>query len=181
MSSWGGKTDHPENEAGSMDRKAPIGVIKIISGGQTGADRGALDFAIQHDIPHGGWVPKGRRAEDGRLPDHYQLREMPAPDYSKRTEKNVLDGDGTVILSHGVLTGGSALTAEYAEQHGKPWIHLDLNELSTESASMRLVSWIERNHIRILNVAGPRADKDPTIYQATLDLLEATFLKRKIL
>jgi len=83
---------------------------KIISGGQTGADRAALDFAIGFDIPHGGWIPKGRKTEDGVLPDKYKLKEMPTASYPKRTEKNVLDSDGTLILSHGKLTGGSALT-----------------------------------------------------------------------
>lgn len=155
--------------------KGIILIDKIISGGQTGADRAALDFAIKHTIPHGGWLPKGRKTEDGQLPEHYRLQEMPTPDYSKRTEKNVLDGDGTVIVSHGFLTGGSALTVEFAKQHKKPWIHLDFKELSISDAASRLLSWIERNNINILNVAGARARKDPKIYDATMELLERTF------
>ena len=149
-------------------------IDKIISGGQTGADRAALDFAIAHNIPYGGWLPKGRKTEDGTLPDHYQLQEMPTPDYSKRTEKNVLEGDGTVIVSHGFLTGGSALTREFAKQHRKPWIHLDFNELSIPEAVARLLFWIKRNNIRILNVAGARARQDPKIYETTMALLEKT-------
>ncbi len=89
-------------------------LTKIISGGQTGADRAALDVAIELDIPHGGWIPKGRKTEDGVLPDKYQLQEMPTTSYPKRTEKNVLDSEGTLILSHGRLSGGSSLTIKIA-------------------------------------------------------------------
>ena len=93
--------------------------VKIISGGQTGADRAALDFAIKHNIPHGGWMPKGRKAEDGPLPDRYQLEEMPTASHRARTEQNVIDSDGTVIISHGILTGGSAYTAKMARKHSR--------------------------------------------------------------
>jgi len=152
-------------------------IEKIVSGGQTGADRAALDFAIDCQIPYGGWVPKGRKTEDGTLPAKYQLQEMPTPEYSKRTEKNVLDADGTVIVSHGFLTGGSALTREFAIQHNKPWIHIDLKELSLEEASKALAGWLKDNAIRVLNVAGPKAGKDPRIYEATLSLLKKVFPK----
>ncbi len=151
-------------------------IEKIISGGQTGADRAALDFAIEHNIPHGGWLPKGRKTEDGTLDLKYHLREMPTSNYSKRTEQNVLDADGTVIVSHGFLTGGSALTAEFAKKHKKPWIHIDLKELAIKEAAKMLDAWLTRHEIKVLNVAGPRARKDPSIYEATLRLLEETFL-----
>lgn len=147
-------------------------VNKIISGGQTGVDRAALDFAIKHDIPHGGWLPKGRKTEDGTLPEKYQLQEMPTPDYSKRTEQNVLDSDGTLIVSHGMLTGGSALTLFLAEKHGKPCLHIDLNLLSTEEAVRIINKWIQWHKLKVLNVAGPRAGKDSKIYEATMSLLE---------
>ena len=88
---------------------------KIVSGGQTGADRAALDFAIKQKIPHGGWVPKGGLAEDGPLPKKYKLTEMPTDSYQERTEQNVIDSDGTVIISHGKLTGGSAYTQKMAK------------------------------------------------------------------
>lgn len=153
-----------------------IYVKKIISGGQTGADRAALDFAMAHDIPYHGWVPKGGKTEDGRLPQRYRLTEMPTTDYSKRTEQNVLDSDATVILSHGLLTGGSALTREFAEQHRKHWLHIDFKEVSLEQAADRLACWLFQHQIEILNVAGPRAGKDPEIYGATWRLLEKTFL-----
>jgi len=150
-------------------------IAKIISGGQTGADRAALDFAIKHNIPHGGWVPKGRKTEDGTLPEKYQLQEMPTGDYSKRTEQNVLDADGTLIVSHGMLTGGSALTEFLAEKHAKPCLHIDLNLLSMQEAAQITNKWIERHGLKVLNVAGPRGKKDPKIYDATMRLLENTF------
>ena len=104
---------------------------KIISGGQTGADRAALDFAIKMEIPHGGWVPKGRLAEDGPLPSKYNLKEMRTKIYARRTEKNVVDSDGTLIVSHGRLTGGSEYTMDMAILHEKPWLHIDLTKKST--------------------------------------------------
>ncbi len=96
-------------------------IKKIVSGGQTGADQAALDAAIKLDIPHGGWMPKGRITEDGPLPEKYQLEEMPTSSYVERTEQNVLDSDGTLIVSHGMLTGGSAYTREVALEHKRPW------------------------------------------------------------
>jgi hypothetical protein len=154
-------------------------ITRIISGGQTGADRAALDFAIKHSIPHGGWLPKGRKAEDGRLPDHYQLQEMPSGDYSKRTKQNILDSDGTLLVSHGFLTGGSALTQFLAEEHKKPCLHIDLNLLSMQEAVQIIDKWIQSHKLKVLNVAGPRASKDPKIYEATMHLLETTFLANK--
>lgn len=147
-------------------------INKIISGGQTGADRAALDFAIKHNLPFGGWVPKGRKTEDGILPEKYHLQEVPTGQYSKRTEQNILDSDGTLIVSHGLLTGGSALTRELAKQHRKPWIHIDLQTTSYPEAGRMIREWVGRNDIKVMNVAGPRASKDPGIYKATLDLLE---------
>jgi len=152
-------------------------VEKIISGGQTGADRAALDFAIGNQIPYGGWLPKGRKTEDGTLPLKYHLQEMPTADYSKRTEQNVLDSDGTAIVSHGVLKMGSALTREFAAQHHRPWIHLDMRELSLQEAAEKLRAWLAENKIKTLNIAGPRAGNDPTIYDTTLRVLEAAFSK----
>ena len=152
-------------------------IKKIISGGQTGADRAALDVAIKSDIPHGGWIPKGRKTEDGVLPDKYQLHEMPTTSYPKRTEQNILDSDGTLIVSHGKLNGGSALTRKLAKKHNCPCIHLDMNELSINDASSAVKAWIEENEIQILNVAGPRESKAPSIYNVTMKILEAFLLK----
>ena len=148
-------------------------IQKIVSGGQTGADRAALDFAIKHNIPYGGWVPKGRKTEDGTLPEKYHLQEMPTGEYSARTEQNVLDSDGTLIVSQGRLTGGSALTEFLADWHHKPCIHVDMDRINLTEAAEMVRRWIEDNEIRILNVAGPRASKDSAIYQITMNVLEA--------
>ena len=150
-----------------------VKIKKIISGGQTGADRAGLDFAIQHDIPHGGWVPSGRRAEDGKVPEIYRLNEMSTKSYPRRTERNVLRSDGTLIISHGELTGGSALTRRLAQAHGRPFLHVDLNSFPG-IAAQTVASWIGDHAIQVLNVAGSRASEDPEIYRATLDLLGAT-------
>jgi hypothetical protein len=149
-------------------------IKKITSGGQTGADRAALDFAIKHGITYGGWIPKGRKTEDGTLPEKYDLQEMPTGSYPKRTEKNVLDSDGSLIVSRGLLTGGSALTTGFAEHHGKPWIHIDLEMTSYSEAAIMIREWVGRHGIKVMNVAGARASKDPAIYQAVAELLEAT-------
>lgn len=148
-------------------------IKKIISGGQTGADQAGLDTAIKLNIPHGGWIPKGRRTENGLLPDKYHLEEMPTESYPKRTEKNILESDGTLIVSHGKLTGGSSLTRKLAKQHNKPWLHIDMDNLQSTDAVKILNSWLDRNNIQSLNVAGARASKDPKIHHATIALLES--------
>ena len=100
---------------------------KIVSGGQTGVDRTALDVAIQLGLEHGGWCPRGRMAEDGRIPECYQLTECAEPDYRLRTEQNVIDSDGTLILFHEPLTGGTRLTRRFARKHIKPYLPLPLD------------------------------------------------------
>jgi hypothetical protein len=98
---------------------------KIISGGQAGADRAALDWAINHGVPHGGWCPKGRRAEDGIMPERYQLEETPDPNYDQRTMWNVRDADATLIVTLAQhLTGGTLLTRQATERIGRPWLHV---------------------------------------------------------
>ena len=148
-------------------------IKKIISGGQTGADRAALDVAIALNIPHGGWIPKGRAAEDGRLPDKYELQEMPSKSYPKRTEQNVIDSDGTIIISHGGLTGGSALTMRLAKEHNRPCAHIDLDKLSITEAVKFIMSWLVFNKVETLNAAGSRASKNPEIYLDTYHILGA--------
>jgi len=150
-------------------------IERIISGGQTGADRAALDFAIKVDLPHGGWVPKGRLAEDGTTPARYHLTEMPTKSYPKRTEKNVFDSDGTLIVSHGKLKGGSQYTMDMAIMHSKPWLHIDLNETTVLEAAQQVIDWLLNNRIETLNVAGPRESKDPMIYRAVYDLLQTVY------
>lgn len=152
---------------------------KIVSGGQTGADQAGLDVAIKLGIPHGGWIPKGRLTEAGPLPDHYQLQEMPTANYPKRTKQNIIDSDGTLVVSHGKLAGGSKLTATLAEECCKPYLHLDLGAMSLSYSSRMLASWVRDNGIKVLNVAGPRASKDAKIYNDTVELLTATLQGKK--
>jgi hypothetical protein len=145
---------------------------KIVSGGQTGVDRAALDAAIQMGIPHGGWIPKGRLTEQGPLPESYNLREMPTDSYPARTEKNVIDSDGTLIISRGVPQGGTDYTRKMALRHSKQMLHIDLSLYTNLLDAASLVSsWIQMNQIETLNVAGPRASKDADIYDEALVLL----------
>jgi len=151
---------------------------KLVSGGQTGADRAALDVALAHGLRIGGWVPKGRAAEDGRIPARYVgLVETESADPAVRTARNVRDSDATLIVSHGPLAGGSLLTLDEATRTSKPHLHLDLDRLSLTSASERLADWIAEVRPRVLNVAGPRASEDPRIASDTTALLEAAMLR----
>lgn len=147
--------------------------MQIISGGQSGADRAALDAAIRLGIPHGGWLPRGRKAEDGPLPARYRLQETDSDRYRERTEKNIKASDGTLILSFGPLTGGSALTESLALRHDRPCLIIDLQEVPRADAVVAVENWLLRHGIRILNVAGPRASNEPRIYNAVLALLLA--------
>jgi hypothetical protein len=138
--------------------------IAIISGGQTGADRAALDFAIEYGISHSGWCPRQRRAEDGPIAPQYLLRETPSSHYSQRTEWNVRDSDATVVFSIKTrLTGGTRLTFELAERFGKPVLHLSRDEADVATAADDLRSFVEEKQARTLNVAGPRASQEPEI------------------
>jgi hypothetical protein len=143
---------------------------RVVSGGQTGVDRAALDAALALGLACGGWCPKGRLAEDGRIPERYPLQETPSDEYPQRTEWNVRDSDGTLILYRGVLKGGSALTARLAEQYDRPSLALDLMT-SPDPTAIR--AWIARNEIRVLNVAGPRSSDSPGLYEQARTLLGA--------
>jgi Circularly permutated YpsA SLOG family len=151
---------------------------KIVSGGQTGADRAGLDFAIEVGLEHGGFVPRGRRAEDGRISEQYHLIELSSISYAVRTKRNVREGDGTVVFSlDPILTGGNALTFEYAGQVKKPRIHIhksatDYSEEGFLKELRRLKDFIESNQIAVLNVAGPRESNQPGVYAFALRMLE---------
>jgi hypothetical protein len=134
---------------------------KIISGGQTGVDRGALDAALEASFPCGGWCPRGRRAEDGRIPDRYPMDEMPVPDYPSRTRRNVLDSDATLIVLFGAPSGGTLETLRVAERHGKPVLTLDAAAKPVKSAAVEAAAFIDQNAIGTLNVAGPRESTQP--------------------
>jgi hypothetical protein len=145
---------------------------KVISGGQAGADRAGLDFALEVGLEHGGFVPKGRKAEDGRIDERYQLTELPSASYSTRTKRNVRESDGTAIFSlRAELSGGSALTLAYANSVKKPVIHLHASDKGRVDPVAQLKDFIGSNRIEVLNVAGPRESKGPGVYDFTLGVL----------
>ena len=117
---------------------------------------------------------QGRKTEAGRLPAKYQLKEMPTDSYQERTEQNVIDSDGTLIISHGELTGGSDYTGRMAEKHGNPWIHIDASSTSVEAAVELVRAWINGSQVKVLNVEGPRGSKDPKIYVTAVDHQKAS-------
>lgn len=133
---------------------------RIVSGGQTGVDRGALEAAIALGIPHGGWCPRGRLAEDGTIPDRYDLTEHASPRYKDRTLQNVLDSDATLILYCDTLRGGTRLTQRYAVEAGKPLLTLQIDDAwSTESVRR----WLYQTQPLTLNIAGPRESNFPGV------------------
>jgi hypothetical protein len=143
-------------------------IRRVISGGQTGVDRGALDAAIETGIQHGGWCPRGRLAEDGKIPVCYQLDETESTEYPVRTERNVIDSDGTLILVRGEVQGGTQLTRRLAKKHGKPLLLLDL---TGEPAYADARCWIAQHAIQVLNVAGPRESSAGGISRQARDVM----------
>lgn len=147
--------------------------LKIVSGGQTGVDRAALETAIEIGLPHGGWCPRGRLAEDGPIDSQFELRETEQAAYRFRTERNILDSDGTLVLHRKPIQGGTALTIQLANKHQRPLCVINLNQ--------RLIpnfvdDWLSCHSIQTLNVAGPRESTDPGIGQATREFLLAMLL-----
>lgn len=152
-------------------------IQKIISGGQTGVDRAALDVAIFLEIEHGGWCPLGRRAEDGKIPAIYRLKQTRSKRYSARTEKNVVDSDGTCILYRQQTKGGTELTRKLAIKHKRPLICIDLTE-AKEKEQEELHKWLNQHSIQVLNIAGPRESTCPGIMKQTERFLLKAFSVR---
>lgn len=146
-------------------------IRRIVSGGQTGVDRAALDAALEQGFPCGGWCPKGRRAEDGPLPSRYPLREAPVAAYPARTARNVRDSDGTLILLRATADRGTDLTRRLAERGRRPLLILDLEEQSPADAAEAIARWAETHGVEVLNVAGPRESGQPGIYALALAVL----------
>lgn len=164
--------DSFRNSVNHMDQFVPE---RIVSGGQTGVDRGALDAAMALGIAHGGWCPKDRLSEDGTIPGCYELQELESSDYAKRTEQNVIDSDATLILYEGPLVGGTRLTVKFASEHSKPYLTQPLGKRFDAS---RVQAWLNQTNPKVLNIAGPRESKYPGIstraYLAVLRILEST-------
>ncbi len=145
---------------------------KIISGGQTGVDRAALDVAVELGISCGGWCPKGRRAEDGVIPDRYPLTETPWHGYPQRTQWNVRDSDATLVLIRGQADRGTTLTREFAARRGKPCLVIDLAE---KPDAKKVVEWLRMHGIIVLNVAGSRESSSPGIHSEAMRFLRECF------
>ena len=155
---------------------------RIVSGGQTGVDRAALDVAALPNklgISVGGYCPKGRIAEDGIIADKYPLTETTTSAYAQRTDWNVKHSDGTLLLSRGKLTKGSALTLNFAKQRQKPFFIVDLSQ-DTTNIHLDIISWLAKNNIGVLNIAGSRESTSPGIYTQAYKLLEKLLLEIKL-
>jgi hypothetical protein len=150
----------------------PATLRKLVTGGQTGVDRGALDAALAIGFPCGGWCPTGRRAEDGPLPRRYPLRELPDGTYADRTEQNVRDSDATLILAPARLTGGTRLTLDCCKRHARPHLVAQLppvfdpGDSAFRDALAAGISFLHAVRCRTLNVAGPRASEWPDAYDS---------------
>ena len=147
-------------------------MLKIISGGQTGVDRAALDVAMELGLLCGGWCPLGRKAEDGGIADLYPLQETKSAEYAVRTKKNVIESDGTLIVTVGNPIGGTALTIDYANHLDKPLLVINLDQSPEPN---EVTTWLQENAIKVLNVAGPRESQQPGIYARA-----NAFLKQKL-
>lgn len=165
---------NPSRKRRELDAPGAHHPLTIVSGGQTGVDRAALDVALALGLPAGGWCPAGRRAEDGRIADRYPLRETPSDAYDQRTAWNVRDSDGTLVLTCGALEGGTALTVKEAHQRTRPLLHVDLAQGVDAKV---LAAWLEATGVRVLNVAGPRASEVPGIYDAARTFLTAALAR----
>ena len=171
----------------------PNGVKRIVSGGQTGVDQAALQAAINLNIPHGGWCPKGRRSEDGPIPPRFLLSETHSTKYWVRTEKNVQDSDATLILYRHQVSGGTALTKRLAVKHDRPYLAVDL--MSPKSAGesalfgdvnsgqrwpnsiARVRHWLVDTGAQCLNIAGPRESGEPGIFDEAYQFVSDIFLE----
>jgi hypothetical protein len=146
--------------------------MKIISGGQTGVDRAALDVAMKHRVDCGGWCPAGRLDELGKIPDGYPVQELEKGSFAERTMRNVSDSDGTVIVYRNELGGGTEFTLECCKQLNRPHLLIDAAQLSPEEASRRIAEFVGEHHIETLNIAGPRQSEWPEGYQYAAQALE---------
>jgi hypothetical protein len=160
-------------------------ISKIVSGGQTGADRGGLDAAVEAGVPHGGWCPKGRKAEDGRIPVKYDLAEMRTADYLARTRQNVIDSHVTLVFTYGKPTGGSAKTIAFAGEYCRPYLHIDLSQFDDNKRIAEcILRWMQSGGLStpdvvqvpacpVVNIAGSRESKAQGIQQRVKNIVLA--------
>jgi Circularly permutated YpsA SLOG family len=153
-----------------------VKAIKIISGGQTGVDRAALDVAVAHGIDCGGWCPAGRWDEFGKIPDHYPVQELPDGGFTERTWENVKDSDGTAVIYSEELRGGTQRTVRFCEELQRPHQMIDASKVSTADGAKVIAEFIRKNKIAVLNVAGPRQSEWPAGYDYASRVLE-TFVR----
>ncbi|WP_321322897.1 putative molybdenum carrier protein [Thiomicrorhabdus sp.] len=145
--------------------------MKIISGGQTGVDRAALDFGLLHQIEIGGYCPKGKIAEDGVIPSKYGLTELSSQNYSQRTLKNVINSDATLIIYFDKLSGGTLNTRDFCRQEDKPVLLIDASQKTPNYWGQKAKEFVSNYHVNTLNVAGPRSSKCSLCYEYTMRLL----------
>jgi Circularly permutated YpsA SLOG family len=150
---------------------ATVKALKIISGGQTGVDRAALDVALRHGIECGGWCPAGRLDESGKIPDHYPVQELQGG-FSERTVQNVKDSDGTVVVYCDRLSGGTAQTVSFCLELRRPHQLIDASKISAEGATKLIGDFVDKNKIDILNIAGPRESEWPQGYDYAFRALD---------
>jgi len=150
-------------------------IFRLVSGGQTGVDRAALDVALELGIACGGWCPHGRKAEDGRIPDRYPLQETPSSEYGQRTEWNVRDSDGTLVLAWGEPAGGTLLTVNVCHAMGKPCLVIDLADAGNLASCIQTVREWVATHLAhgVLNVAGPRFSESPAASERARVILQS--------
>ena len=146
--------------------------MKFRTGGQTGVDRAVLDFCLKNQEEVCGWCPAGRKAEDGTIPTHYPLDELEGAGYGERTEANVRDSEGTLILHLGNISGGTQLTEECCRKLEKPFLSLNLISEDKEAQVEEILEFMESEKIRELNVAGPRASEESEVYGKTRIFLQ---------
>ena len=157
---------------------AIVQALKIISGGQTGVDRAALDVALEHGTECGGWCPAGRLDEFGKIPDHYPIQELQDGGFTERTLQNVKDSDGTVVIYPGELRGGTEQTVRFCIHLKRPHQLIDASKLSADGAAKLIADFVRENKIGILNIAGPRQSEWPAGYEYATRTLDIFFSHR---
>jgi hypothetical protein len=154
--------------------------VKIISGGQTGVDRAALDVALRHGIDCGGWCPAGRLDEFGKIPDRYPVKELAGGGFTERTLQNVKDSDGTVVIYLGKLSGGTEQTVRFCVEQKRPHQLIDASKTSAEETERLIAEFVRENKIDILNVAGPRQSEWPEGYDYASRALDGFVRSQKL-